>query len=109
MLRTPKNKYSLNLEHYLDLDSGAYFTTNVSYRYTDDQRGELEPYAIQPAFDLLDASITWHSPDDSWQISAWGKNLADEKYITHLYTIASSVVAVYGEPRMYGVSVSWQM
>ncbi|MCL2913292.1 TonB-dependent receptor [Shewanella corallii] len=109
MLRTPKNKYSINLEHYLDLDSGAYFTTNISYRFTDDQRGELEPYAIQPAFDLIDASVTWHSANDDWKVSVWGKNLADEAYITHLYTVASSVVAVYGEPRMYGVSVSWQM
>ena len=109
MLRTPKNKYSINLEHNIDLDSGDYFTTNLNYRFTDDQRGELEPYAVQPAFKLLDASFTWHSANDNWEVSIWGKNLTEEVYITHVYTVASSVVAVYGEPRMYGVSVSWNM
>jgi iron complex outermembrane receptor protein len=34
------------------------------------------------------------------------KNLGDEEYIIHLYTIASSVVAVFGDPRMYVVSAT---
>ena len=38
----------------------------------------------------------------------WGRNLADEEYISHVYAIASSVVAVFGDPRMYGATLSYR-
>ena len=107
LIRTPENKYNINLDYIHPLDSGAEVALNLSYRYTDDQRGELEPYAIQPEFDLFDARLSWTSNDGQLEVAAWGKNLADERYINHLYTIASSVVAVYGNPRMFGASLTY--
>ncbi len=89
------------------MNGGAEINVDLSYRYTDDQRGELEPWAIQPEFDLFDARVSWTNPNGNLEVAAWGKNLGDEEYITHLYTIASSVVAVFGEPRMYGVSATF--
>ena len=108
LIRTPENKYSFNATYVAPLRSGAELTFDLSYRYTDDQRGELEPWAIQPEFDVLDARLSWTSPNGGAEIAVWGKNLGDEEYITHLYTIASSVVAVFGDPRMYGVSATFQ-
>ncbi len=106
LIRTPENKYSVNANYLVPLNSGAEIAVDLSYRYTDDQRGELEPWAIQPEFDLFDARVSWLSSDGSFEVAAWGKNLGDEEYIIHLYTIASSVVAVFGDPRMYGVSAT---
>ncbi len=108
LIRTPKLKYSVNADWYLPLSGGAELAFNVSYRFTDDQRGELEPWAVQEAFDLLDARMSWTSSDESLEVMLWGKNLLDEEYVAHLYTIASSVVAVYGDPRMYGVSATYK-
>ena len=88
------------------MDSGAQVSANLNYRFTGDQLGELEPWAIQPKFDLLDARITWTNSDDSFNVSLWCKNLIDEEHITHIYAIASSVVAVYGDPRTFGISSS---
>lgn len=107
LIRTPENKYSVNIDYVYPLGASGEIAANVNYRYTDDQRGELEPWAIQPEFDLVDARVSWTSNDEALEVSVWGKNLADEEYITHLYTIASSVAAVYGDPRMYGVSVAY--
>ncbi len=108
LIRTPENKYSLNATYVAPLQSGAELTFDLSYRYTDDQRGELEPWAIQPEFDVVDARLSWTSANGGAEIAVWGKNLGDEEYVTHLYTIASSVVAVFGDPRMYGVSATFQ-
>jgi len=107
LIRTPENKYNLNADYTLPLDSGATLSASLSYRYTDDQRGELEPWAIQPEFNLLDARVSWTSADENLELALWGKNLGDEEYVTHLYTIASSVVAVYGDPAMYGITASY--
>ncbi len=108
LIRTPENKYSINVNYIYPLGNRGDIVGNVSFRYTDDQRGELEPWAIQPEFDLFDARIGWISSDEALEVAVWGKNLADEEYITHVYTIASSVVAVFGDPRMYGASVTWK-
>ncbi len=108
LIRTPENKYGINADYRYPLGNNGEIAVNVSYRYTDDQRGELEPWAIQPEFDLVDARIGWTSNDDTLELAVWGRNLADEEYITHLYTIASSVVAVFGDPRMYGVGVTYK-
>ncbi len=104
LFRTPEVKYNFNIDYEKPLGNGSIVNFLASYRYTDDQRGELEPWAIQPEFDLLDARVSWTSPTGRLELALWGKNLGDEEYVTHLYTIANSVVAVFGNPRMYGVT-----
>ncbi len=108
LIRTPEVKYNIDLDYFIPMDSGAEISTNLNYRFTDDQRGELEPWAIQPKFNLLDARVTWTNSDDTFDVSLWGRNLTDEEYISHVYTIASSVVAVYGDPRTFGLSVNYR-
>jgi len=107
LIRAPRNKLSLSAEYDISLDSGAAVTAALNYRYTDDQRGELEPYAIQPAFDLIDARLTWRNAEDTIEVSVWGKNLADEEHVVHVYTIGNEVLGVFGNPRMYGISASY--
>lgn len=108
LIRAPRKKYSVTLDYAWPLSAGAEIDFNVNYRFTDDQRGELEPYAIQPAFDLLDARIAWLSADRNWEIAAWARNLADEEHVTHIYTVAGEVIGVFGDPRMYGISLTWR-
>jgi iron complex outermembrane receptor protein len=107
MMRAPRNKGSLEILHELPLGSDGGLETSASYRYTSDQRGELEPYAIQPAAGLIDGSMTWVSPGRKYEIALWGKNLANRVWISHVYTIANEVFGVYGDPRMYGVRMTW--
>ena len=108
LIRAPENKFNLNVDYIQPLANGAELALNLSWRYTGDQRGELEPWAIQPEFDLFDARLNWTSRDDALEVALWGRNLADEEYISHLYTIASSVVAVHGNPRMYGATLTYR-
>jgi iron complex outermembrane receptor protein len=82
---------------------------SADYSYTGNQRGELEPYAIQPAYSLVNARLSWLSPQSEYEIALWGKNLADRAWIAHIYTIANEVFGVYGEPRTYGISLNWHL
>ena len=107
LIRAPENKLNLTIDYSWQLASGGSMNVNFNYSYTDDQRGELEPYAIQPEFDLIDLRVAWTSSDEQYEVAVWGKNLADEEWVNHLYTIAGQVIGVYGYPRYYGVSVTW--
>jgi iron complex outermembrane receptor protein len=109
MLRAPRNKGNLEVRYELPLGAGGQLETSANYSYTADQRGELEPYAIQPAYGLFDARLTWVSPHSEYEVSLWGRNLANRSWIAHVYTIANEVFGVYGEPRTYGVSLSWHL
>jgi iron complex outermembrane receptor protein len=109
MLRAPRNKGNLEVKYESPLGAGGQLETSANYSYTAGQRGELEPYAIQPAYGLFDARLTWVSPQSEYEVSLWGRNLANKAWIAHVYTIANEVFGVYGEPRTYGVSLSWHL
>lgn len=77
LIRAPENKFNINADYAVAMSDGSEFGLNLSWRYTGDQRGELEPWAIQPAFDLFDARISWTRSDGALELAVWGKNLAD--------------------------------
>ena len=109
MFRAPRNKTSLELRYEIPLGADGVLETSANYDYTSNQRGELEPYAIQPAVGLFNGSLAWVSPDGHYQVSLWGKNLANRPWIAHVYTIANEVFGVYGDPRMYGLRLDWHL
>lgn len=106
LIRAPDSKFNINGDYIQRLANGSELGINFSWRYTGDQRGELEPWAVQPEFELFDARLSWTSSSGALELALWGKNLGNEEYISHVYTIASSVVAVFGDPRMYGATLT---
>ncbi len=109
MIRAPRNKGSLDVKYDIPLGDKGRLETSANYGYTGDQRGELEPYAIQPAYSLIDARLGWISPSSRYEVSLWGRNLANRAWVSHVYTIANEVFGVYGEPRTYGLTFSWHL
>ena len=64
---------------------------------------------ITEEVNLWDARAAWVSADESWEVAVWGKNLDDEEWISHSYTIGPGSIGIWGAPRTYGVSVIWTM
>ncbi|MFT4918267.1 MAG: iron complex outermembrane receptor protein [Zhongshania aliphaticivorans] len=64
--------------------------------------------AGQPAYQLLDARLSWQNPEGDLSVSAWVKNLSDERYRIGVVAVADSS-GVYnegwGEPRMFGIDL----
>ncbi len=109
MLHAPRNTGSLDVTYRLTLPDGGELVPDATYTYTGTQRGELEPYAMQPSFSLLGARLTWMSPSDRYEVSLWGRNLANKAWVSDVYTIANEVFGVYGPPRTYGLTLDWKM
>lgn len=65
--------------------------------------------ARQEAFALVNASITYRSPDERWSLALWGKNLTDKYALANtiisapLYSFVS--VGSLRPPRTYGVTL----
>ncbi|MEM6852745.1 MAG: TonB-dependent receptor, partial [Pseudomonadota bacterium] len=67
----------------------------------------VDDNTIEDAFGLVDANLTWVSPNEQWQFSVWGKNLTDDRYFSHVYVIGPGQIGTLGEPRMYGGAITW--
>ena len=64
--------------------------------------------AFQEAYNTSNASITWASLDEKWQVTGWVKNLSEEvykQYALDLGILGGTVV--YAPPRWAGVNVSY--
>ena len=50
------------------------------------------------------------SPDDSWELALWGRNLADEDYLEQItdFSDIGYVSARRNEPRTYGAEVIYR-
>ncbi|MEH6550012.1 MAG: TonB-dependent receptor [Pseudomonadales bacterium] len=85
--------------------------------YTDrsDIHDDPDPEAYQSlraAEEMIHARATWSSAADNWQVSLWGKNLANNAEMVNIspQSIMQQRHVVYAAPRTYGVSVTynWQ-
>ena len=108
MFRAPRNKAHLELKYLMPLNGGGKLEAQSAYSYTSNQRAEVEPYAIQPAFGLLDARIAWTNPSGRLEVALRGSNLTDRAWVSHVYTIAGEAIAAFGDPRTYGVTFDWR-
>ena len=88
-----------------------YYWVDKTY-FSDDillSRANRDLYAV-PDYGLWNAQATLHSGDGHWEISLWGKNLADEEYYKNVINYAASIGVtnrVTGDPRTYGATVKY--
>jgi len=110
---------TLNATYEADLgDSGLTWFGRGEASYRDDVIGlsNHDPRAMQDGFTLYNASFGINAEDRSWTVVLWGKNLADEEYIS-TYLLASdegipgnirSVLGRPGEERSYGLDFTYR-
>lgn len=103
--QSPKNSYSIVANYDLLTDEGEW-NFRASFSHTDDQFNDyptLTETVIEDA-DLLDASVSWISPESMYEISVWGKNLTDERYVSHSYRIGPGSIGVWSDPLTVGIT-----
>ncbi len=107
--QAPENSYNIAAKFMMPTNHGTYdFRIELSHmdrQITDylDQRTRIDEH------DLIDARFAWTSENENLEVSLWGKNLAEEDYISHSYVIGPGVIGVWGAPRTYGVTATWSM
>ncbi len=102
--RTPEWTANLNLNYTQPFSTGTFgATAGISYNsgYFPAPDNRLE----QPSYTILNGELSWSTPDDRYKFALWGRNLTDETKLLYL-AAAQFDLAIYDEPRTYGVSVT---
>jgi iron complex outermembrane receptor protein len=109
--QVPKWKLTFGTQYNLDLgghgslvphvdvtwQSKVYYTTSL-----------INPLPIQPGYAVVNARVTWHSPDNSWQVAGYVTNLTDKLYYVGITDVRNNFGYAFGQvarPREWGVSV----
>lgn len=107
----PKVTASLGVGYDFELTNGidAYFRTGYSYRdaiYTNASNAKPAFYA--DSFNTLDARFGVSFLEGNFDVALWGKNLTDTEYeLEKWVTFTGNSVSKYGEPRTYGIDLSY--
>ena len=108
--RAAEDSYFLRSSYVIPMNAGSELDLVVSYAFTGDFFFESSAQAsgFEEGYGLWDASANWRSASGAWELSAWGKNLADEEYRVHMIVgnVAGSV-DIWGPPRTYGLTVNY--
>ena len=106
----PETRYTLGLEHYIDVFDFP-TTVRVDYLYTGDlfMDDTNDPYKHLDSFDLVNASWMWEMPAWDSQLIVWSKNLFDTEYVAKngfdVPVQAGKVMAYPGMPRTWGITL----
>ncbi|WP_374764199.1 TonB-dependent receptor [Yunchengibacter salinarum] len=95
--------------HTLADDSSIYARLNYRYQSRSFFDPNNNPITDIPGYEIWDGRVAWQSPDQVWEVAAWMKNIGDEEYRTHIFSQRGSRIAfaLFGDPRTYGLSVTW--
>lgn len=83
----PDTKYTFGADYSIPLSNGGYIQINGTYVFTDEilsgniGQTDENPFLL-PDYSILNASIGYHSEDDTFAVTLIGKNLTDEQYAT---------------------------
>jgi iron complex outermembrane receptor protein len=70
--------YSLGLNLDTELGDWGYMTSRVSYAYRDDSAYTDNNLGTLNSLDMVDAGIDYHTANNQWVVSLYGRNLLDE-------------------------------
>ncbi len=105
-------KWNLNgRARYEFMSTGSsYWFVQGDFSYQDDVYFDIyeTPFLREDGYWLFNARIGIASADGRWDASLWGRNLADSDYRVGGFTGGvAGPVQIFGPPRTYGVSLSY--
>ena len=106
--RTPDATASLGATYSMELSRGSALDLNVNATYTDSFYNDIinSDSSEHEDVTLLNASISYYSPNDMFRVALYGRNLTDEEYQTSGLSVADLWnFTTYGNPLTYGVEV----
>jgi iron complex outermembrane receptor protein len=94
----------------LPLASGASLRARLDGRYQAQVRSttDLSPLLVQPGYAVWNASLSWRSPDQRWELTLRAANLGDTRYLTSGFTYPFGITTgYYGPPRTHSLTLAY--
>ena len=82
--KTPKWKFDLSPEYDMDLGNASELRFGLDYTHISSMFNDVAntPLLSRPAVDLVNASVTYASPNDHYELAFGGSNLTNARYVT---------------------------
>jgi iron complex outermembrane receptor protein len=107
-VRVPKHTGSASANYNVPFASGAELDFRVSATYASSQYLDDLNRLKEPAYTLVDASVTFSSVDDRFKASLFAKNLTNKDYAFYSANLgAIGLLELGGPPRTYGLRLSY--
>lgn len=103
---TPEYTANLALDYVVAVGASE-IAANISYVWTDSFYFTADNSSEQDAYGLVNAQLTWFSPDRKYNVRLWGRNVADEEYYMSGYQSQTGATVVAASGRTYGISVGF--
>jgi iron complex outermembrane recepter protein len=110
LIRAPEWTYAASITHDLSLGSAGVLTSRAALNYSGKTPANDPGNYFAPSFHLVDASLTW-SPEgnEDLKVSAWVKNLTNEKYALLATYVGALFTNLYqSPPRRWGAEVTYR-
>lgn len=110
--RAPDLQAALGFEHSLSLTDQLDLITRADYAYKDRVFHSFFNYENvgEDAYGIINTSLELVPGSDEWALRLFGTNLTDKRYISNSFTSnigPNYKNAAVGEPRLYGVSFTY--
>jgi iron complex outermembrane receptor protein len=88
LVKTPELSAAAAASYTFDFAAGHTLTSRIDYMFRSDYFNNAINSAPlwQDDFDLINLSFAFESADSKWRVTAFGKNLGDEEYISAGYS-----------------------
>jgi iron complex outermembrane receptor protein len=106
--RTPEWTAAFGATYTWGLTNGGALSLRGDATYTSEMFFGTDPFnGFQDPLTLVDARLTWESPNQSWSMALFGTNLTDEVYFNGMLSLVTVLGREQGNvapPREYGVT-----
>ncbi len=106
LIKAPELVFNTSVDYTIPLSTGASIDTNITYYYNDGFFWTPDNRISEPSYDIVNASVSWVSPDEKYRLSLWGKNLTSSEYLSQSTAQPLGDTVVAGAPRTYGVRLA---
>jgi len=87
-------------------------TLQADFNYQDDVSFDAlnNRLLAEEAYWLINATVSWSSADNSWEVVAFGRNLGDEEYLVYAFDLSFFGFSeeMLGTPQSYGIDVTYR-
>ena len=113
LVNAPKWSTAFGLQYSYAFPGGSMLVPRLDWTYRSAVYNDTLnfPELRQDGYHLLDLGLTWISADAHWELSAFGKNVTDERYIVAGFgngLTQGYATGVLGRPAEWGVSVVYR-
>ena len=109
LIDAPRWSISQGVQYEHPITAGAILSARADWSYRSKTYKDAlnTPQLTQGSYGLLDLSLTYLSPGGRFEVSAFGKNVADKVYIVSGYAnglTQGHATAILGQPAEWGIS-----